>query len=157
MRRREPIVNYCIVLVGHGSGIPSSELRKECVCVCLSQKLPSLDDSFDSFDFLFPFCQTRSLFRIRAVLFCFPPFCSQSERFSSATTTTDPRDHRPSDATTGDATRRRAERRRPIDDRPIDDRPTRRAMASCSPEDTASTLPHSPRGVRHVSVKPGTL
>ena len=24
-----------------------------CVCVCVSQKLPSLDDSFDSFDFLF--------------------------------------------------------------------------------------------------------
>ena len=38
--------------MGHGSGIPSSGLRKACLClfVCLSQKLPSLDDSLNPFD-----------------------------------------------------------------------------------------------------------
>ena len=86
------------ILVGHGSGISSRYnpqfslaehscgLRKACLSGCLAvchkncllwtiPSIPSISFFLELLSLL--------LFRIRAVLRPFPPFCSQSERFSS--------------------------------------------------------------------------
>ena len=55
--------------MGHGSGIPSSGLRKSCVCVCLFVTKTAFFGRFLRF-LRFPFFLTS-----------FPFFCSESERF----------------------------------------------------------------------------
>ena len=78
-------VYFIFILVGHGSGIPSTGLRRACLCVCcpfvchencLLWTIPSIP----SISFFLSFFSLL-LFGIRAVLCDFPPFRSQSERF----------------------------------------------------------------------------